>query len=440
MFFRAVACSTLICLIAGCKPSVVPTPDVSASASAASDPAVKPIHAGPNDWHQWRGPNRDGISPGPAVPVSWSDADKPENIVWKVEIPGRGHSSPIVVGERVYLETADEKDQIQSVLCMDRKDGSRVWKTDLFQGKFEKTLHAENTQASSTLACDGENLYAIFLNDRRVWCVALNLKGDEVWRTEVGGFASRWGYSASPELYRSLVIIAADHMSGGFVAALNRANGDIVWRKSRPRVSSYASSRVLKIAGEDRLLMSGGDHVTSFSPSTGDQIWSVKGTTEATVGSVVSDGDLVFASGGHPESEIVAVKPDGSIAWRDKEKSYVPSMLASNGSLYVVNDSGIAYCYDAKTGESRWKKRIGGNFRVSPVLSGENIFTTDMKGKTTVFKANPKEFELVAENQLGTEAYSSPAISDGQLFQRVADTSGGQRKEWLYCIGQTEKK
>ncbi|MDB5389368.1 MAG: Serine/threonine protein kinase [Planctomycetaceae bacterium] len=435
--FRFVACSLLICLLPGCgKPSVAPTPEVSATGSPAAGAKVK---LGPNDWHQWRGPDRDGIAKGPVVPASWSDGDKPENIVWKAQIPGRGHSCPIIVGERIYLETADEKEQTQSVLCLNRTDGTQIWKTDVFKGKLEKAVHAENTQATSTLVCDGEQLYATFLNDRLVWCVALNLKGEPVWQREVGGFASKFGFSPSPELYQSLVIIAADHQSGGFIAAMQRSSGEIVWRKSRPAFSSYASSRVIKLGGKDQLVLCGCDLVAGFDPNTGEQLWSTKGTTEATVGTLVTDGDLVFASGGFPGSETLALKPDGNVAWRDKEKSYVPSLLIHDGYLYMVNDSGIAYCYAAKTGTSQWKKRIGGNFRVSPVLSGDNIITTDMQGKTTVFKANPKEFELVAENQLGTEAFSSPAISNGQLFQRVADNSSGSRQEWLYCIGKPEE-
>jgi len=422
-------------LISGCgKPASIPTPEISASgaATSAKPPAVT---LKSTDWPQWRGPNRDGIGSGPAVPTSWTDGATPSNIVWKVEIPGRGHSCPIVVGDRIYFETADEAKQTQSVVCLDRKDGQQIWKTDLFQDKFEREIHGENTQASSTLLCDGEQLYAAFLNDRRVWCVALDLKGGEVWRREVGGFSSKFGFSASPELYQSSVILAADHQSGGFIAAMNRTSGDILWRKSRPAVSSYASARVVRFGGKEQLVICGCDLVSGFDPTSGDQLWSTKGTTSATVGTIVTDGDLIFASGGFPGRETLAIKPDGNVAWRNNEKAYVPSLLAHQGYLYMVNDDGVAFCYDCETGDSKWKQRIGGNFRVSPILSGENIYTTDMRGKTTVFKAEPKEYQLVAENQLGTECFSSPAISNGQMFMRVADDSAGGRKEWLYCIG-----
>lgn len=389
----------------------------------------------PDDWPQWRGPNVDGISTGAAVPVSWQDADQPKNIVWKQQIPGRGHSSPVIVGEHVCLETAEEQQKVQSVLCLSRKDGKQVWKTDLFTGNFENAMHGENTQASSTLAYDGERLFALFLNDRKIWAVALDLKGKELWRKEVGGFTSKFGYSASPTLYKSLVIIAADHETGGFLAALDRKSGEIVWRKTRPRESSYASPRVVTVGGKDELVVCGCDLVAGYDPLTGEQLWKTKGTTSAAVGTMVTAGDLMFASGGYPGRDTVALKSNGDVAWRNGEKSYVPSLLAVEDHLYMVNDDGIAFCYEAKTGQQRWKQRIGGNFRTSPVFNAGHIFTTDMSGKTTVFKADPKAFEIVAENQLGTESFATPGISRGQLFMRVAAGSGAERGDWLYCIG-----
>ncbi|MDB5341160.1 MAG: outer rane biosis protein BamB, partial [Planctomycetaceae bacterium] len=251
-------------------PPAPPTAEISASADAPAADLPAPQVAA-DDWPQWRGPNEDGISTGPAVPVSWKDGSAQENIVWKQQIPGRGHSSPVIVGDHVYVETADDQAQVQSVLSLSRADGKQVWKTDLFQGNFEKAMHGENTQASCTLAYDGERLFASFLNDRKIWVVALDLVGKEVWRKEVGGFTSKFGYSSSPTLYKSLVIIAADHQSGGFLAALNRQSGEIVWRKKRPEASSYASPRVITVSGKDELVICGCDLVASYDPLTGEQ-------------------------------------------------------------------------------------------------------------------------------------------------------------------------
>ncbi len=419
-------------------PPAAPTSEISVGSKESSNAAdeLPPPDFASDDWPQWRGPNVDGVSTGKAVPVSWNDGSPNENIVWKRQIPGRGHSSPIIVGDFVYLETADEQAQVQSVLCLSRKDGTQIWKKDLFEKNLETEVHKENTQATSTLACDGERLFALFLNDRKIWAVALDLKGQELWRKEVGGFTSKFGYSASPTLYKSFVILAADHQSGGFLAALNRKTGDIIWRKKRPAESSYASPRVITVGSKDELVICGCDLVSGYDPLSGESLWSTTGTTSAAVGTMVTAGDLLFASGGYPGHDTVALNASGEVVWRNKEKSYVPSLLAHEGHLYMVNDDGVAYCYSAQTGKENWKKRIGGNFRTSPVLNAGHIFTTDMRGKTTVFKADPKRFEIVAENQLGTESFATPGISRGQLLMRVGDNSGGQRQDWVYCIGK----
>lgn len=428
----------VVCAVSfvGCgRPGGPPAPPAAPIAASSSE-VLQPPMWGKDDWPMWRGAFVDGIASGKPVPVSWKDGEAKENIVWKKPVPGRGHSSPIVIGEHIYMETADEAAQVQSVLCLDRDVGNVVWKTDLFQKNFESAMHGENTQASNTLACDGERLFASFLNDRKIWLVALDLRGKEIWKTEIGGFTSKFGYSASPILHHSFVIIAADHQTGGFLAAVHRQSGKIIWRIPRPSESSYASPRVVSVGGKDVLVICGCELVAGYDPLTGEELWSTKGTTSAAVGTMVTTGDLIFASGGYPGRDTVALKPNGDVVWRTNEKSYVPSLLAYQGFLYMVNDDGIAYCYEAETGKERWKQRIGGNFRTSPILNGGHIFTTDMRGKTTVFKANPNKFEKVAENQTGTESFASPAISRGQLFLRVADNSQGPKQDWIYCIGK----
>ena len=412
-------------------PPVPKTEEIAAKTGSAADEALDWTPS-PDDWPMWRGPNADGIASGSPVPAQWTDT---ENVTWKAKVPGRGHSSPIIVGDRIYLETADEQQQVQSVVCLDRTDGRQIWQTELHRGQFETAMHRENTQASSTLACDGERVIALFLNDRKIWATALDLEGKQIWQTEVGTFAAKFGYSASPTLYKSLVLLAADHQQGGFLAALNRKNGEIAWRKARPEKASYASPRVVSLAGTDQLVICGCNLVASYDPMTGNSLWSTSGTAEAGVGLPVTTSGLIFASGGYPEQETIGLKPDGTAAWRINVKSYVPSLLAHDGHLYIISD-GIARCHDALTGAEKWKQRLGGDFRVSPVLSGEHIITTDMSGKTTVFKANPAKFERVSENHLGTEGFASPGISRGQLFLRVADSSNGPRQEWLYCIGR----
>lgn len=431
------AIAGLVVLISGCGrppgggPPVAPTREITADAS--KETAAAPLTHSAGDWPQWRGPQQDGVALKGNVPTSWSGED---NVVWKAPIPGRGHSSPIIVGEFIYLETADEQEQVQSVLCLKRSDGSQVWQTPVHRGQFETAMHPENSQASSTLTWDGRRLFALFLNGRKIWATALNDQGEIFWQKELGEFASKFGYSASPALHQSFCFVAADHSGGGFIAAVHRETGDIVWRKPRDRGDSYASPRVVDIGGQPQVILGGTRKVVSYDPKTGNQLWSANGTAEAVVGTAVVAGDLIFASGGYPEAETLAIKPDGHIAWKKKEKTYVPSLLAHDGHVFLANDDGVIICWEATTGKEKWKHRVGGNFRVSPLLAGGHIYITDMSAKTTVFKASTEQFELVAENKLGTEAFASPAVSGHQLFLRVADTSGGSRQEYLYCLGE----
>lgn len=412
---------------------VAATSEIKTDANVAGKPAPA-IRLSPADWPMWRGPNEDGVSTAGTAPTMWAET---ENIVWKAAIPGRGHSSPIIVGDRIYFETADDQQQVQSVICLNRADGLVVWQTEIHHGNFEKALHAENTQASSTLACDGERLFALFLNDRKIKATAIDLGGKIVWQVDVENLHRS---SAIPHLQRSLktsaslpLITAAGASSPPCIAKPARLCG----KKPRDRGDSYASPRVITLAGKSQVILGGTRKVVSYAPLTGTENWSAQGTAEADVGTAVTAGDLVFVSGGYPEAEIMAVGPDGKVVWRKNVKSYVPSLIAHDGHVYFANDEGIIICWEAASGNEKWKKRIGGNFRVSPLLVGGNTYVTDMSAKTTVFKATPEAYEAVAENRLGTEAFASPAVSHGQLFLRVADTNDGVRSESLYCIGIT---
>lgn len=447
-----------LCLIVafstvGCgRPTAPPTAEIRppaetrvagspATTSTTTDaPAALPQPKyGPHDWPGWRGPRRDGVAAGAIIPTHWSDQ---ENVIWSTSLPGKGHSSPIVLGDRVYLTTADERARTQSVLAIDAKRGRKLWQTDIFDasnGQFETRMHQESSHASSTLATDGEWLYALFLNNQRIWCSAVDQDGNEQWRSEVGGFLSKFGFSTSPEVYQGLVIVTADHDDGGFIAGVRRSDGHVVWRRKRPANASYCSPRVVRLDGKDLVIVSGCDLVTAYDPLTGTELWKTPGTTQATVGTIVTTGELIIASGGYPEADTVALRKDGSVAWRNKDKTYVPSMIVVDGHLYTVQDDGIARCWNATTGKPLWQHRIGGKFRTSLLAADGYLYTTDMSGKTTVFKASPKAFELVAENQLGTEGFASPAVSGDRLFLRVAEEGRNGRSETLYCIGHREE-
>eukprot|EP00913_Durusdinium_trenchii_P035246 g32976.t1 len=373
---------------------------------------------------------------GETYPTKWSAED---NVVWKTKVPGRGHASPTIVGDNVFLATADESRKLQSVVCFDRNTGDLRWRKDVHEGGLGKLDHKDTSFASSTVGCDGHRVFAVFRNDDNIVVTALDLDGKLLWQTKLGGHSTSWGFAASPVIYKKLVIIAADSDGGGFVAAVDRKNGEIWWRKTRHSANVYSSAVVATVAGKDQLLMSGGEKVMGYDPMTGEELWSAEACPGVTCGTMVWQGDLVFAGSGYGGSKTAAVKADGSsgVVWQTGEfNSYVPSMLAHDGHLYMVENGGIAYCVHAASGKVAWKKRIGGSFYASPILAGGNVYITDRRGKITIFKANPKKYEPVASNRLGDAMDATPVACGGKLFLRVVEHSGENRQEMLYCIGK----
>jgi outer membrane protein assembly factor BamB len=220
------------------------------------------------------------------------------------------------------------------------------------------------------------------------------------------------------------------------MAGLERATGKIVWQVERPKLPNYASPIILKIAGRDQLFLTGCDLVASFDPLTGKKNWEVKGSTEETVTSTVTDGKLIVTSGGFPKSHVAALHADtGKTAWEIGAKVYVPSMIERGGYLYAVQDAGVAVCWKFDTGKEVWKGRLDGKFSASPVLVGDRLFAISETGRTFIFKAQPDAFDLIAENQLGDEAMATPVICGSRIYMRIAVREKGERQEMLYCVG-----
>jgi outer membrane protein assembly factor BamB len=414
---------------------VKPVAEVTVESSGVEITDVAP--AAESEWASWRGPLGNGLAPDQPAPTTWS-ADK--NVIWQAKVPGRGHASPIVSGGRVFLATADDAKQQQSIIAFDRGDGAIQWQKVVSSGGFpgRSQSHGKSSHANGTLACDGKRLYGAFLAHDEVTAFAFDLDGNEIWRRVVCTFNSKFGYAPSPVLYKSTVIFAADNRGGGCLAALDRQSGEIAWRKSRPAVSTYSSPIVATVADRDQLLISGCNSLTSYDPNNGNLIWSCPGTAEATCGTVVWNERYVFASGGFPDAETMCVLADGSgqKVWSQPVKFYEPSLVFFGDHLYGVTDKGIAYCFDAATGNERWKKRLGGSFSASPVVCNSLVYVSDDRGKTYVFNASPDAFKLVAQNQLGTDTYASPAFSEGQIFLRIGSGEGNSRQELLSCLGE----
>ncbi len=387
-----------------------------------------------SDWPGWRGPHRDGVATTDAtLPLEWSDES---HVIWQVNVPGRGHGSPCVFGDAIYLATCDEGDGSQSVLAFDRATGERRWQRQVHaDGGMRK--NERSTAASATVACDGKAAYITFPNNGRLVASALSTDGQLLWQTTICDYEVHQGYGASPLLYGDTVIVAADNKLGGAVAALNRATGDIVWQVKRPATPNYPSPIVHHLFGRDQLIMTGCDKVVSYDPTNGDVIWEIAGATTECVTTTVTDGERVYSSGGYPRNHVAAIRADGSgtIDWDIGQRLYVPSMVYLDGHLYAVLDAGIAVCWNSATGEERWKQRLGGTFSASPVVVGDTILATNEAGQSYLFRATPDQYEALGENQLGDEVFASPAVCGGRIYFRVADHDGDVRQERLVCIG-----
>ena len=391
------------------------------------------------DWPWWRGMSRNGMATKSATPpVSFSDT---EAVLWKAPVPGRGHSSPIIIGNSVFLTTADEATQTQSALAFDLQSGKTLWSKPISQGAFPARIHNNNTNASPTIGSDGERLFITFYHHDSVQATALGLDGKPIWQRTVGGFRPRryeYGYAPSPLLYRNTVIVTGEYDGDSFITALNRQTGAPVWRIPRENNITFSSPVVAHVAGRDQMLISGTNKVASFDPATGKPLWSVDGTSAATCGTMVWDGDIVFASGGYPKAETIAVRASGKgeVLWKNAQKCYEQSMLAYDGHLYALTDNGVAYCWRGKDGQELWRERLQGPVSASPILAGGHIYWANERGTLYVYRPSPQKFELVSTNRLGDESFASPAVSGGKLLLRVGVREGNRLQEYLYCFGK----
>jgi outer membrane protein assembly factor BamB len=401
----------------------------------AIDPSIEPT-LGPNDWPFWRGPTGNGIAPATAkVPLEWGPS---KNVRWKADVPGRGHASPIVVGNRVLIATCDESTGVQSLLCYGRDDGRLLWSTKLHEGKLVK-INDKNSHASLTPAYDGRRVYTLFAIDESLRASALDLDGKIVWQTTVSAYDSEHGPGGSPLLYRSALIVSAEDMSGGCIAALDRATGKPIWKAPRRRLgksANYSTPVVGTIAGRPQLIVHGFDFVTAYNPDTGAVLWVCDGPTEVCGNTPLFDDRRVYASGGYPGKWLLAVRADGRgdvtrthVAWSDRKAvSYVPSGILRDGRLYIVNDDGIATCYDTADGRVVWRERLEGNFTSSFILVGDRLYVSNETGTTFVLAVGDT-FRKLAQNSLPGGQLASPAVSGDRLFIRT--------DRELYCLSES---
>ncbi|MDE2657478.1 MAG: PQQ-binding-like beta-propeller repeat protein [Verrucomicrobiota bacterium] len=401
------------------------------------------------NWPGWRGPSGDGVSAGEGIPTKWSST---ENIAWKIAVPGEGHSSPIVWGDKVFLTSSLTEKNKRILLCIDRLSGQTVWQRDVVQSPPE-TIHRLNSRASGTPATDGKQVYVTFMRAEgdeviapnvgserlitpgKIIVAAYDLDGNEKWKTNVGDFVSAHGFNTCPVLFEDLLILNGDHDGDAYLVALDRQSGRQRWRTRREnKTRSYVTPIIREIDGITQMILSGSLCIASYDPRNGKRHWIVDGPTEQFVASMVYDGKYVFATGGYPERHTLAIRPGGKgnvtdthIAWRTtRGAAYVPSPIISGRYLLMVADSGIASCFEARTGKRHWMERLPGGHSPSPVSADGLVYFVSDRGVTTIIRPS-ETFAVIAKNELGEPVSASPAISQGQIFLRT--------HQHLYCIG-----
>jgi outer membrane protein assembly factor BamB len=385
-------------------------------------PAATP---GADDWPWWRGPGVDNVARGDKVPpLAWGP-DK--NILWRVKLDGKGHGTPCIWGDRMFLATGDKSKKAISMICLDRDTGKENWRTEIYSGKMPKNMHGDNSYASATIACDGQRVFFAYQTDDAIRIAALGVDGKLVWDQEVAKYWTKQGNSASPAIYKSVVIMPADCKGSAALVALHRKTGKVIWRVARQgRQESYASPLVARVAGRDQVVIIGPDNTRSYDPNTGKFLWECDGPARYCAATVAFDKDVVYSTGGYPKRALLAINAGGNgnvtrthLKWKsDRKAGYVPSPLVGGAFVYAVSDKGLMRCYKADSGKVIWERHLHASVYSSPVLAGDRIYLFDRKGKGFVMQAGGT-FKLLAENTLDDGVFATPVISGGRIYLRT---------------------
>jgi len=401
------------------------------------------------DWTQFRGPEGAGTSRESSVPTTWSET---ENIAWKAALPGAGTSSPIIVGDKIFLTCysgygldnggpGEMADLQRYVVCLERADGNIVWKKT-FEPKLPESEYAGGNNmrhgyASSTIASDGKHLF-VFFGKTGVFCLDLN--GEQVWHSEVGSGSRGWGSSNSPILYKGLVIINASVESGELVA-LDAKTGVEAWSVGGMKASWNTPALVETAEGETELVVSVQNWLLGFDPAGGKELWRCEGVPTYACPSVISHAGVIYVTGGRGTQYTFAVRAGGRgdvsdthELWRVAKGSNVSSPIYNDGYIFLASDSrGIAYCFDAADGKIVYQERMQptpGRIYASPLLAAGNLYYPSQYDGTFVVAATP-EYQLVAHNELSDEEVRTnacPVAHEGQLLIR--------NDAFLYCVGK----
>jgi outer membrane protein assembly factor BamB len=418
----------------------------------------------PGNWPQWRGPDSQGVSDETKLPSEWSTN---KNVKWKTAIEGRGHSSPIVWGKKIFLTTALDGEAIPGrkagvthkladgsdfvhpdavgadlkhtfkVVCLDRDSGKILWERIAYEGPVHDSRHKKASFASSTPATDGKYVFAFFGSEG---LYAFDYSGKLIWKQDLGklGTASV-GYGVSPILFENLVIMQCDESGmNSFIAAYDKKTGKEVWRVARKVDVTWTSPVLVRTPKRVELVTAAAEAIIAYDPATGKELWRHKGLESNAVPTPVVSNDLVVVTSGYPTKVALAIKAGGDgditgsprLIWSyNKGTAYVPSPILYGEYVYLMTGNGSISCLDAKTGKVAYEgARVPKptTFMASPVAYEGKILLTSEEGDTFILKAGPKH-EVLQTNSLGEPVYASPAIAGGRVFIR------GEKN--LYAIG-----
>lgn len=416
--------------------------------------------AADGDWAQWRGPDWNGVARGDA-PIHWSDT---EHIKWKAEIPGRGHSSPVVWGDKIFVTTAvptgkpapepeaaapdtprrfrgfgrgggAQPEHKFMLLCLDRKTGKLLWERVATVASPHEGYHPQyGSFASNSPVTDGKYVVAFF-GSRGVYCY--DLDGNKIWeRTFIQlHMFNGFGEGSWPTLEGNTLLVLFDHEGDSFLVALDKATGKELWRANRnDGNTNWSGPVVITYNGKKQVIVSASRKVHAYDFETGKPLWEVAGLGQNTIPAPVSDGSMIFLMSGYRNPNLLAVKlgregdltGTDAVVWQNQRgNSYTPSPVLTGGKLYVLSDSGMLSCYDAKTGTPYYQQQRlpkPYNFKSSPVAAGGKLYMASEEGDVIIVNLGEK-YEVVATNTLADQMFiATPAILDGEIYLRGQNT------------------
>jgi outer membrane protein assembly factor BamB len=379
------------------------------------------------EWAQFKGPNATGVSPDKNLPLEWG---KDKGLKWKVELPARGVSSPVVFGDKLYITcSSGNRDDRLHTLCFDANTGKKLWHRQL-QATGSTAAHPKSCMAASTPVADENGVYALFNTGD---LAAYDADGTLRWyRSLVGDYptiTNQVGMAASPILVKDKLIVPMDNAGESFLAAVDVKYGKNVWKVERPRDINWVTPLTRTVGDVTEIIFDAPSGLAGYDSTTGEKRWSSK-LTRGSIPTATIDGDTIYAPvGGVSAIKLGAKGPEGEPLMKAKDvQPGMPSPLLYMGKLYAVSGQGVVSCADAKTGKTLYKERLKGAFSASPIAGDGKVYFLNETGSCSVIDAKADTFEVLATNDLGGETLGTPAIAGGKLYVR-SDKA-------LYAIGK----